>query len=187
MNNKPNNNIAMMRYFFFVFLLSFNACTTAQSSKGKVKVASKGISAPYNLPAESGNFKDDMLTMVNTIRASGCKCGSKNMPPVAPVKWNDRLESAAINHARDMFKNKFFDHIGSDGSEIDNRVERVGYKWMEVGENIAWGYKNTTDTMIGWLKSTSHCRQLMSPKVTEMGVARNGDYWVQDFGKQRTW
>ena len=177
----------MMRYAFFIFLLTLNACSWAQSSKGKVKVSSKGLTIPFNLPTESGDFQTDMVTFVNTVRARGCKCGNKNMNPVAPIAWNDRLENAAISHALDMAKNKFFDHVGSNGSEIDNRVEKAGYKWMEVGENIAWGYKNLTDAMIGWIKSPSHCRQLMSPKVTEMGAARNGDYWVQDFGKQRNW
>jgi uncharacterized protein YkwD len=176
-----------MRFAFLVALILFSAITTAQTSKGKVKVSSKGFPIPFSLPAETGDFKEDMITMVNAVRIKGCKCGGKTMQPVAPIKWNDRLASAAITHAIDMTKNKFFDHVGSDGSEIDNRVEKAGYKWMEVGENIAWGYKNMTDAMIGWLKSPSHCRQLMNPKVAEMGAARNGDYWVQDFGKQRTW
>ncbi len=182
-------------------LLLFSACTTAQTN---VRVTSKSITKPgyinanrsknttqevlpVSLPDESGNFRQDMLDMVNAVREQGCKCGRKKMPAVPPLKWNGLLEKASIAHARDMAENEHFDHVGTDGSEIDTRVNRVGYKWMQIGENIAWGYDNIREAMIGWIKSPSHCQQLMSNKVTEMGASRNGKYWVQDFGKQRNW
>ena len=191
-----------MKYFVVCLLLVYGqGCTTAQSP---VKITSKSITKSVNppnnrpknserdissvpLPEESGNFRQDMLNMVNAVREQGCKCGRKKMPPVAPLTWNGLLEKAAIAHARDMAKNDHFDHVGTDGSEIDTRINRTGYKWMQIGENIAWGYNNVRETMIGWIKSPSHCQQLMSNKVTEMGASRHGKYWVQDFGKQRTW
>lgn len=138
-------------------------------------------------PPETGDFRKDMLTAVNLVRAKGCRCGGKSMPAVPPVRWNSLLEDAAIRHAKDMAIHKHFDHIGTDGSELDNRINDAGYKWMQIGENIAWGYATIAQTMEGWIKSTSHCVQLMSDKVDEMGAAKNGKYWVQDFGKQRTW
>lgn len=155
-----------------------------QSTKNLEK---KSTSADIALPSETGYFREDMLAMINSLRQQGCKCGRKKMPPVPPLKWNNLLEKAAMSHAKDMAINDHFDHIGTDGSEIDTRITKTGYKWMQIGENIAWGYDNITATMIGWIKSPSHCQQLMSDKVTEIGAARNGKYWVQDFGKQRSW
>ena len=182
----------MKNYIFLLTILFISSCSWAQN---RVKYASKSAptqkessrSISVALPSETGDFRTDMLNMVNAARTQGCKCGSKRMPPVAPLAWNERLEDASIAHAKDMAENNHFDHIGTDGSEIDNRVERAGYKWMQVGENIAWGYDNLRDAMVGWIKSPSHCLQLMSNKVTEMGGARYNLYWVQDFGKQRTW
>ena len=162
----------------------FSSCVEAQNSG--VQVRSISVSASI-LPAETGDFRYDMLNMVNALRSQGCKCGSKKMPPVAPLKWNGLLEKAAIAHATDMVQHNRLDHVSSDGSEIDNRADRVGYKWMELGENIASGQSTIRQVMFDWIKSVSHCQQMMSSKVTEMGAARNGKYWVQDYGKQRTW
>ncbi|MBL7816338.1 MAG: CAP domain-containing protein [Saprospiraceae bacterium] len=166
----------------FCSCLSLASCSWAQQLVSNPK----NNTSSY-VPTESGDFRADMLTAVNLVRSRGCRCGNKTMPAVPPVRWNSQLEAAAIRHAADMARNKHFDHIGTDGSELDNRVEAAGYKWMQIGENIAWGYTAIADAMKGWIESPSHCQQLMSPKVDEMGAAKNGKYWVQDFGKQRTW
>jgi uncharacterized protein YkwD len=174
-----------MNKYFFGFLLLCSTTLFAQTSQSSVKINPK--SAPSVFPAETGDFRADMLSYVNAVRARGCRCGGKYVAPVQPLKWNELLEIAAIQHAKDMAKHNYFDHIGSDGSEIDTRVEDAGYKWMEVGENIAYGQQSIRQVILDWIKSPSHCFQLMNPRVQEIGAARNGKYWVQDFGKKRTW
>ena len=161
--------------------LVFASCTMAQRLASNSKTTAS-IFAP-----ETGDFRTDMLAAVNLMRSKGCRCGGKSMPAVPPVRWNGLLEEAAIRHARDMAVHKHFDHVGTDGSEIDVRINATGYKWMQIGENIAWGYSSIAEAMDGWIKSPSHCLQLMSNKVDEIGAAKNGKYWVQDYGKQRNW
>jgi uncharacterized protein YkwD len=175
----------MLNRVVFSFLcLIFCSCSSAQTSNTRVKVFSKSVSS-IALPSETGDFKYDMLNMVNVLRAKGCSCGGKKMPPVPLLTWNGKLEQAAILHSADMAKVNRLDHIGSDGSEIDNRAEKVGYIWRELGENIAVGQTSITQVIRDWLKSPSHCQQLMSNHVTEMGVAQKGKYWAQEFGKPR--
>ncbi len=170
------------------FCLVFAACSKAQRLASNSKPSpSPRESSRTIFPNETGNFRVDMLTAVNLVRSTGCRCGGKAMPPVPPVRWNSRLEEAAMRHAADMATHRHFNHVGTDGSEIDNRIDATGYKWKQIGENIAWGYSAIADVMVGWINSPSHCLQLMSDKVDEMGVAKNGRYWVQDFGKQRNW
>ena len=171
------------------FCLVVTVCVTAQRLAVNTKTTTSSNNRDENalVFAETGDFRADMLAAVNLVRSKGCRCGGQTMPAVSPVRWNSQLEAAAIRHAKDMAAHNHFDHIGTDGSEVDNRVEAAGYKWMQVGENIAWGYFKLPDVMAGWIKSPSHCMQLMSAKVDEIGAAKNGKYWVQDFGKQRTW
>lgn len=164
-----------------LFCLVFASCSMAQQS------ASTSNSNVVVFPKETGDFRADMLTAVNFVRSKGCRCGGRIMLPVPPVRWNGQLEVAAIRHATDMATHKRFDHVGSDGSEIDGRITDSGYKWMQIGENIAWGYNTIAEAMAGWVVSPSHCLQLMSDKVNEIGAAKNGKYWVQDYGKQRNW
>lgn len=128
--------------------------------------------------------KNKMLHMVNTIRKSGCKCGNKYMPPVPALTWNNKLYRSARGHAIDMRKNNYFSHNALDGTSFEYRFDAVGYEWMEAGENIAVGQLSIKQVMKDWVKSPSHCRMLMSPRVNEFGMARQGKYWVQHFGKQ---
>lgn len=134
--------------------------------------------------AAAGNMTQ-MLNLVNQLRREGCKCGSTYMPPVEKVSWNYDLEDSALRHAADMKNNDFFDHRGSDGSDVGQRVSEAGYSWQTVGENIAWGYRDIATVFQGWRDSPGHCRNLMNGKFRHMGVARVGNYWVQDFARPR--
>jgi uncharacterized protein YkwD len=124
-----------------------------------------------------------MLASVNALRKAGCTCSGRKMKPVSPLKWNPLLKNAAQGHANDMFEQKYFNHQSRDGRSFDERVTQAGYNWMAVGENIAFGQKTLESVMAAWKKSGGHCQQMMDKNVTEMGAARTGNYWVQDFGK----
>jgi len=131
-----------------------------------------------------GTWQKEMLGLVNSARARGCRCGGKYMPPAPPVTWNDRLAMAAQRHANDMAKHHFIGHRGSGGSKIGERASRAGYDWQSVGENIAWGDLTVKSTLRGWLDSPGHCLTLMHRGYKEMGVARKGKYYVQLFGRE---
>jgi uncharacterized protein YkwD len=126
--------------------------------------------------------KQTMLEAVNRLRAEGCQCGGRYMPPVGPVRWNAKLEKAALAHASDMERNDFFAHKGSNGSGIGDRANKAGYRWRAVGENIADGYSSFEATLLAWKASPGHCRNLMNSGFDEMGVAKLDELWVQDFG-----
>ena len=122
-----------------------------------------------------------MLEEVNKARSQKCKCGSEKQKAAPPLVWNQKLERAAQKHADDMARKKFFNHTGSDKSTVSSRVDKQGFVWMLVGENIAEGYKNEVDVVAGWMTSPGHCKNIMNPDFTHMGVAVSKDrkYWVQ--------
>jgi uncharacterized protein YkwD len=128
------------------------------------------------------SIKNEMLKEINKVRVSGCMCGNEEMPSVAKLAWSDQLEKAAARHADDMFDHSHFDHVGTDGSDLGDRISGTGYVWGMVGENISWGYTEVKDVVEGWISSPEHCKNMMSPVFKEMGVARNGEYWVLDLG-----
>jgi uncharacterized protein YkwD len=131
----------------------------------------------------------EMIDLVNAARMEKRRCGGQMQAATHPLVWNDTLASAAQKHARDMAENDFFDHTGSDGSTLVIRVEREEYQWSAVGENVAWGPRSVMDVVQGWLDSPGHCSNIMSSEFTEMGAAfdENGNYWVQVFGKPRSY
>ncbi|MCB0549798.1 MAG: CAP domain-containing protein [Phaeodactylibacter sp.] len=133
---------------------------------------------------EPGPLSGQMLMEVNALRERGCRCGSRWMPPVPPLSWNNQLARAALRHANDMNKNNFFDHRGSDGSAMSERISDTGYAWRAVAENIAWGHPDVAAVVQGWKNSPGHCENMMSGEYKEIGAARAGGYWVQDLGRR---
>lgn len=128
--------------------------------------------------------KTVLLQLVNDARKKGCNCGSKYYAPVTALSWNDQLEKAAYGHSNDMSRNRYFSHTGSDGSGSAERIERTGYRWRYYGENIAQGYPNEKAVVTGWLSSPGHCANIMNKNFKEMGAAKVGDYWTQDFASK---
>jgi uncharacterized protein YkwD len=139
-------------------------------------VADNAVSSTVN--------KTVLLQLVNDARKKGCNCGNTYYAPAPALTWNDQLEKAAFNHSNDMFRNKYFSHTGSDGSGSGERINDAGYSWRYYGENIAQGYPTEKEVVAGWLSSPGHCSNIMSKNYKEMGVARVGDYWTQDFGSR---
>jgi uncharacterized protein YkwD len=127
---------------------------------------------------------ETIVDAVNDIRAKGCYCGRRYMPPVGKIEWNDLLYKSAYTQAKEMHDNNYFAHYSKDGLNIGERLEKVGYKWQVAGENLGEGQLSFDEVLGDWQKSYSHCTMLMNPKVTEMAVAQYKDYWVQHFGKQ---
>ncbi len=125
-----------------------------------------------------------LVEETNRYREMGARCGNQYFPPVEPVVWNERLAEAAQLHSNDMKENQFFDHTGTGGSTLVSRVEQTGYRYRNIGENIAMGETQTEVIVVeGWMNSPGHCRNIMNGSFTEMGVARSGIYWTQVFGR----
>lgn len=135
-------------------------------------------------PVPSTVNKTVLLQLVNDARKKGCNCGDTYYAPAPAVTWNDQLERAAYNHSNDMYQKKYFSHTGSDGSGSGERISSAGYTWKFYGENIAAGYLNEKEVVAGWLSSPGHCANIMNKNYKEMGVAKVGDYWTQEFGSR---
>ena len=155
-----------------IFILLFNACEKDDSSSSERKTK----------PDIELN-KELLLDLVNNARTTGCDCGDTYFPPVNEVSWNNQLEEAALTHSKDMDDNNFFEHEGSDKSNAGERISKTGYIWTTWGENIAEGYSSEKAVIEAWIKSKSHCENIMQSDFTEMGVAKKGKYWTQVFAK----
>ena len=106
-----------------------------------------------------------------------------------PLSANASLGQVALAYAQDMARYGYMDHTGRDGSSPEVRVTRGGYRWREVGENLASGIMTPEEVVEGWLQSAEHCANLMDPAFREMGVAfavnardERGVYWAMEFG-----
>ena len=162
------------------------ALATVLVIAGCLPVARPQAPATVTIPAQAA----ELYALVNEVRAQGHDCGPEGrFPATHPLTWNTRLARAAERHASDLAsREEAPSHRGSDGSDVNDRVDGEGYTWSVVGENIAFGFgyvMTPEETLAGWLDSPGHCRNLMHPDFREIGVARTGEYWVQVFGTPR--
>jgi uncharacterized protein YkwD len=147
------------------------------------------IAAPFARPDADGapDVAGRVLRLVNAARATARLCGRRPQPAVPALRLDAALSAAALEHAQDMLRYRYFDHQGHDGSTPGTRVAARGYRYRLVGENIAEGPQTPQEVVQGWLDSPGHCQNLMEARFTDMGIAfavNSGGppriEWVQD-------
>jgi uncharacterized protein YkwD len=152
-------------------------------SKDETIVSKKEENIVSKTP-ENDIDKKIILTFVNSLRKTGCTCGTEIMPPVNEVVWEETLEKTAYLHSKDMSDNKYFSHNALSGTDPGQRIKTQGYTWKTYGENIfmATGFQpSETQVLMAWQESPGHCKNLMSPQFKEMGVGEFNSHWTQVF------
>jgi uncharacterized protein YkwD len=143
---------------------------------------------PSDTPATS-EFSE-MLSLVNNARARGGVCGNVAYPASSPLRYDAVLERVAQKHSEDMNAANEMGHVspvGSiynpAGSVLRERINREGYSWSVIGENVAWNYLSVSILVSAWLDSPHHCENILNPEFTELGIGKAGTYWTQNFGR----
>lgn len=97
------------------------------------------------------------------------------------LQMNAQLNAAAATHSRDMAIQNRPWHFGSDGSSPIQRVQRVGYTGLFLGETISETYETEMQTLEAWLQQEDTKAILMNPAALEVGFAwfqeKNGKIW----------
>ncbi len=88
-----------------------------------------------------------------------------------PLRINSRLSLAAGDRINDLFAKHYFDHISPDGTEPWTWVEKRGYDYREIGENLAVGYPSASAVVSGWMHSPGHRANVLGRDFDEVGVA----------------
>lgn len=169
-------------------MLGFVALALGSCGQDEEMPDSSQPDQPRHIPP-NGDYKQQLLTLVNASRAAGANCGGRSMPAVGPLKYNNQLSQAAISHSKDMASKKYFSHTSPDGRSPGKRIKATGYEGYGVGENIAMGVSTAQAVYNMWMKSAGHCRGIMNKRANEMGIgyAQGGGYryrhlWTQVFG-----
>jgi uncharacterized protein YkwD len=110
-------------------------------------------------PAPEPSEQNKIIFLVNAERS---KKG------LSSVRANAKLMEAAQKYAELMASRSQLSHT-IDG-DVSGRVNAVGYRWKSVGENIAWNYDDAVSVVAGWMDSTGHRRNILTPGFSEIGV-----------------
>ena len=85
------------------------------------------------------------------------------------LKANDKLVAAAQAKANDMAKRNYWAHVTPDGKQPWVFVQQAGYEYQKAGENLAYGFDTSADTITGWMNSKTHRENLLDPAYSEVG------------------
>lgn len=85
------------------------------------------------------------------------------------LKINDNLSRAAQAKANDMAKRDYWSHTTPDGTQPWKFVQDSGYGYQKAGENLAYGFDSSKDTVTGWMNSPTHKENMLDRAYTEVG------------------
>jgi uncharacterized protein YkwD len=91
---------------------------------------------------------------------------------LAALAHDHRLARAARQFSSSMVRQRFFAHVGPDGSTLPARARAAGYRGGSLGETIGWGAGTlATPAAIvrGWMESPPHHAILMSRAFRRIG------------------
>jgi hypothetical protein len=109
-----------------------------------------------------------IIEMTNAFRAEN---------KLAPVKQNPKLTAAARAYAKTLTGYRALSHT-ADGTNPSERVASAGYRYCQVGENLAsildtrgfTASEYAKRAVQGWEDSPGHRKNMLLPFVTETGV-----------------
>jgi uncharacterized protein YkwD len=126
-------------------------------------------------------MRSAVLCLVNRERTT------RGLPRLAASR---QLNRSAQGWTGTMVRTGKFTHGARNA--FAKRIRATGYDWRAVGENIATGYPTPRAVVAGWMASTGHCQNILSPSFRDIGIGEVGapvrSYasgpatWTQDFG-----
>lgn len=114
--------------------------------------------APVLSPEE---VKQEIIALVNAERV-------KN--GLNPLEENDLLDKSAELKAKDMLERDYWSHNSPEGVETWIFFKKVGYPYLEAGENQAKNFYDVNSIVDGWMLSPSHKENILKVYYEETGV-----------------
>lgn len=82
---------------------------------------------------------------------------------------NSKLTTAAQNKAADMAAKDYWSHVSPTGKTPWAFITEAGYSYQTAGENLAYGFATSSDTVTGWMNSSEHRANILNTSYTNIG------------------
>ena len=105
-----------------------------------------------------------------------CVSDMEDTGPMEPLLPSADISLAALDHALDLSLTGETGHIGSDRSDLSNRLERYGQWLISIGEVISYGPATGREIVIGLLiddgvPDRGHRTIVLNPNFRLVGIA----------------
>lgn len=127
--------------------------------------ASTTIASPVTLVS---NIENAVHVRINAIRKEY---------GLSTLTMDPTLTLTARAHSEDMLAHGYFSHTNQEGCSFSCRIERAGFSYWSIGENIysMYGYpideESTAAHIVDdWMKSPGHKANIVNPNYTSEGI-----------------
>lgn len=86
-----------------------------------------------------------------------------------PLEINQTLSRAAQAKAEDMARRNYWSHTTPDGEQPWVFIDEVDYEYVKAGENLAYGFLTSDQTIKGWMNSPTHRDNMLDERFREVG------------------
>lgn len=96
---------------------------------------------------------------------------------ITELLWRNDVVPVARDHARDMWKRKYFSHYSPEGESVGDRLNKSNISYQLAGENLALAPTLQT-AHTGLMNSEGHRRNILDPEFKRLGIGviDNGIY-----------
>lgn len=97
---------------------------------------------------------------------------------LAGLTLNAQLNQAAQAKANDMATRDYWSHNTPEGNPPWVFFANAGYNYQTAGENLAYGFDTSGNTVTGWMNSPGHKANILNNTYKEVGfgIANAADY-----------
>jgi uncharacterized protein YkwD len=133
----------------------------------------------------SQKISEEIFNLTNTSRVQ------ENLEEVV---WNDELARAAQAKADNMVASGYFAHVGPDGKQPWQWIDKTNYHFLYMGENLAMDFSSAQIAHSAFHQSPSHWKNILNPKYQDFGAGvavgkidgRDTIVLVEFFGSEKT-
>lgn len=139
------------------------------------------LAGACTLPGGVDGLRADVIAAINAERrANG----------LSALQQNAKLQEAAQGLACDNAARGTFSHVSADGTQLQGRLRRAGYRFTAANENVYMGSGSAARAVDWWMGSSGHRANILTQGLKDIGVgvAASGDgkvQWVVNMGKSR--
>ncbi|WP_205695956.1 CAP domain-containing protein [Conexibacter sp. SYSU D00693] len=164
--------------------------------RGLFAVAAAGVTLALAQPAGAAPLTcvgaDDSATSPRARDAVLCLVNrERRVARVPDLVVDGQLQAAAQGHAEDMVAKGYLGHGSAadpGGDRVRERLRAAGYD-AEVWAEVIVAYRSTPrDVVSAWMRSATHCTDVLQRGVAQGGVgiagSGGGSRWVLDLGRR---
>jgi hypothetical protein len=134
-----------------------------------------------------GTVQQNVLSYATNTSISGLQTNTnaeRAANGLGALALNSLLNQAAQAKANDMATRDYWSHNTPEGNPPWIFFTNAGYQYETAGENLAYGFDNSGDTVTAWMNSPGHRANILNTTYQEVGFGMANASNYQGTGPQ---